>query len=143
MSVLAVATASVLFLIAALHAYWGMGGVWPGVDEQSCARAVTGFAGRTRMPGPAAAFAVAAVLALAALVALAQGGLVVTPFPPVLPLLATLAAMTVFLGRGMAGFTPAWRRLTPELPFARLDVILYSPMCLTIGAAFAVLAILG
>ncbi len=143
MSMIATAAASVLFVIAALHAYWGMGGVWPGVDAQSCSRTVTGFPGRNKMPGAAASFAVVAALALAALVALTQGGLIATPLPPVLTLLATLGAMAVFLGRGIAGFTPAWRRLTPEMPFARLDVILYSPLCLTIGAAFAILAVFG
>lgn len=143
MSMIATAAACVLFVIAALHAYWGMGGVWPGVDEESCARTVTGFAGRDKMPGAVASFAVVAALALAALVALARGGLIATPVPPVLVLLATLGAMAVFLGRGVAGFTPPWRRLTPEMPFARLDVILYSPLCLFLGAAFAILAAFG
>ena len=62
-------------------------------------------------------------------------------------LLAGAAAATalligvVFLGRGIAGFTPWWRRLAPEQPFARLDVRYYSPLCLLIGLGFAVLAI--
>jgi hypothetical protein len=47
----------------------------------------------------------------------------------------------VFLGRGIAGFTPWWRRLTPEQPFARLDQSLYSPLCLLIGLGFIVLSI--
>jgi hypothetical protein len=49
----------------------------------------------------------------------------------------------VFLGRGIAGFTSAWRRLTPEMPFARLDVRYYSPLCLVLGAGFIVLALEG
>ncbi len=47
----------------------------------------------------------------------------------------------VFLGRGVAGFTPAWRRHTPEQPFATLDIRYYSPLCLAIGLGFAALAI--
>ncbi|TIX64206.1 MAG: DUF3995 domain-containing protein, partial [Mesorhizobium sp.] len=47
----------------------------------------------------------------------------------------------VFLARGIAGFTPWWRRLAPEQPFARLDVNYYSPLCLVVGLGFAFLAI--
>ena len=63
-----------------------------------------------------------------------------TPASP-LPALAGLAVAFVFLARGIAGFTPAWRRLTPEQPFASLDVRYYSPLCLAIGSGFAALAI--
>ena len=56
-------------------------------------------------------------------------------------LAAPSAVALVFLGRGIAGFTPAWRRLTPEQPFATLDVRYYSPLCLAIGTGFAALAI--
>ena len=58
-----------------------------------------------------------------------------------LPALAGLAVALVFLGRGVAGFTPAWRRHTPEQPFATLDVRYYSPLCLAIGIGFAALTI--
>ena len=54
---------------------------------------------------------------------------------------ASMLIALVFLGRGIAGFTPWWRRLAPEQPFARLDVRYYSPLCLLIGLGFAVLAI--
>jgi hypothetical protein len=124
----------VLAAIAALHAYWGLGGVWPGRDAADCARRTGGFRGARSMPGPAACFAVAAALAIAALIPIfltRQFGL--------LALLAGVGVALVFLGRGIAGFTPAWRRLTPEEPFATLDVRYYSPLCLIIGAGFLVL----
>ena len=89
------------------------------------------------MPGPAACFAVAAALAIAALIPI-----LLTRQLGMLALLAAAAAALVFLGRGVAGFTPAWRRLTPEEPFATLDVRYYSPLCLIIGAGFVAL-ILG
>ena len=41
------------FVIAALHAYWGFGGVWPGTDAASCARTVGGFPGRAECRGQA------------------------------------------------------------------------------------------
>lgn len=135
--------AVVLLALAGLHAYWGFGGVWPGNDPASCARTVAGFRGITKMPGPGASFAVAGALALVAFFALNRAGAVAQPFPPVLVTLGTLGAAMVFLGRGVAGFTPAWRRLTPEQPFATLDVRYYSPLCLAIGAGLVVLLFNG
>nr|WP_318528236.1 DUF3995 domain-containing protein [Mesorhizobium sp. ZC-5] len=132
-----------LFAIAALHAYWGFGGVWPGTDAASCARTVAGFRGVDTMPGPGASFAVTAALAAAALIVLVQGGWILPPLPGALFTLAAIGAALVFLGRGIAGFTPAWRRLTPEQPFARLDVRYYSPLCLLIGLALLLLALKG
>jgi hypothetical protein len=139
MNLLASVSAATMFLLAALHAYWGFGGVWPGTDAISCARTVGGFPGATRMARPSACFAVAAALATAALIALVQGGLV--QFVGPLPALAAGGVAFVFTGRGIAGFTAAWRRLTPEQPFAKLDVRFYSPLCLLIGAAFTILAV--
>jgi hypothetical protein len=140
MSLLAAALTLVLLAIAALHAYWGLGGFWPGTDAASCARTVGGFPKAASMPGPAACFAVAGALSIAALVAVGQGGLLDLPVPSSLLSLASVGAALVFLGRGIAGFTPAWRRHTPEQPFARLDVRYYSPLCLAIGSGLAILA---
>ena len=141
MTLLAAVLTLVLSAIALLHAYWGVGGVWPGADAASCARTVGGFPGVNNMPGPGPCFAVAAALAVAALLAAAEGGLL--PRPSALLDIATLGAAFVFLGRGIAGFTPGWRRLTPEQPFATLDVRYYSPLCLAIGTGLAMLAIRG
>ena len=139
MSAIAILLAVVLLALAALHAYWGFGGVWPGTDTRSCARTVAGFRNIDAMPGPGASFAVAAALAATALVALAIGGLLALPLPGLLVSAAALGATLVFAGRGIAGFTPAWRRLTPEQPFAALDRRYYSPLCLAMAAGFIAL----
>jgi len=136
MILLAAILTLVLATIAALHIYWGFGGVWPGRDAADCARRTGGFRGARTMPGPAACVAVAAALVVAALIPIFLAGRF-----GMLATLAGLAVALVFLGRGVAGFTPAWRRLTPEEPFATLDVRYYSPLCLAIGAGFAALAI--
>ncbi len=141
MSGLAIIVGGVLALIAALHAYWGLGGVWPGTDGRSCARAIAGFRGIEEMPSTAASFAVWAALIAAALVVLALGGVFASPVERQALAGAALFIALVFLGRGIAGFTPAWRRLTPEQPFARLDVRLYSPLCVCLGTGIAVLAL--
>lgn len=135
------ALALVLAAIAALHAYWGFGGVWPGRDEKSCARAVAGFKGIDRMPPPVACFAVTAAMLATAAVALALSGSTALPLPGWAVLLAGLCAALVFLARGTAGYTLAWRRLTPELPFARNDRLYFSPLCLAIGVGFGILTL--
>ncbi|MDX8466737.1 DUF3995 domain-containing protein [Mesorhizobium sp. VK23B] len=141
MIILAFALSLVLLLITTLHVYWGIGGIWPGSDAKSCARAVVGFRGVDEMPSAFASFAVAACLALATLWPLALEDVFASPFPKEGLAATALVIGLVFLGRGIAGFTPWWRRLTPEQPFARLDQRLYSPLCLLIGLGFAVLAI--
>lgn len=141
MIILALLLSLILLAITTLHVYWGIGGIWPGRDAKSCAHAVVGFHGVDEMPSPFASFAVAACLALATLWPLALEGVFASPFPKQGLAATALLIGLVFLGRGVAGFTPWWRRLTPELPFARLDQRLYSPLCLLIGLGFAVLAI--
>ena len=141
MTTLAFALSAVLLLITALHAYWGLGGIWPGRDGASCARAVVGFHGIDEMPTPFASFAVAACLALATLWPLALEGVFASPFPKAGLAATSLLIALVFLGRGIVGFTPWWRRLAPEQPFALLDTSFYSPLCLLIGLSFAILAI--
>ena len=143
MMLLGLAVAAVLFVLAALHACWGVGGVWPGSDPADLASRVVGFAGSTSMPGPGLSFAVAAALCFAGVVALVLGGVVPSPFPFFILGPAALAITLVFLGRGIAGYTSAWRRLTPLQPFARLDRLYYSPLCLIIGAGFFTLGIRG
>ena len=143
MTLLALIIALILLAIAALHAYWGFGGVWPGRDAADCARRIVGARGIGQMPGPVPSFAVVAALVVVMLVTLSLGGRINLPIPAGLVFLVAIAAALVFLGRGIAGFTPAWRRLTPEQPFATLDVRYYSPLCLAIGAGIAILAVQG
>jgi hypothetical protein len=135
--------AAVLAALAGIHLYWAAGGVWPGTDQKSCARAVAGFRGIDRMPPPPAGVAVALALFAAAGLALVLSGRPGSTPAASLLLLLGVGAAFVFLGRGIAGFTLAWRRLTPEMPFARNDVRWFSPLCLAIGAGFALLTIRG
>jgi hypothetical protein len=141
MIVLAFALSFVLLSITTLHIYWGIGGIWPGRDAASCAHAVVGFRGVDEMPTPFACFAVSACLGLATLWPMGLEGVFATPFPKAGLAATSLLIALVFLARGIAGFTPWWRRLTPEQPFARLDLRYYSPLCLSIGLGFAILAL--
>ena len=133
---------TVLIALAALHAYWGFGGFWPGTDALSLSRIVGGFRKASR-PSAAACFMVALALGGAAMVAFALGGISLALLPPQLLLPASIVLTFVFLGRGAAGYTAAWRRITPMQPFARLDRQCYSPLCLAVGVGFLVLIVAG
>lgn len=124
----------VLLAIAALHVLWALGVWWPAASEAGLAHAVAGFRGANRMPGAAPAVVVAVLLTGAAL------------WPWVGPALgrglyrAGLVALAlVFAGRGVAAWLPAWRRLTPVEPFATLDRRYFGPLCLLLGAGFALI----
>ncbi len=136
MTILALLTALILLVLAALHLLWALGIWWPIADEKALAHAITGFRGMDAMPSRAASLAVATALAISALAAGLLGAANNAPLPIAM---AGVGCALVFLGRGFAGFTPAWARLTPEEPFRTNDRLYYSPLCLAIGAAFTVL----
>ena len=137
---IAIAMTVILGAIAALHAYWAAGGLWPGRTERKLIDTVIGDPRLTRMPPAWMSAAVAALLAGFALLPLLIVPLL-APFPISLQTnrqamaVAFFAAM-VFLGRGIAGYLPVWRRLHPAEPFATYDLLLYSPLCILLGVAF-------
>ena len=134
MILLAAVLTAVLLPIAALHAYWGLGGVWPASDVAALARAVVGD-GRTRMPPPWSCFAVAVVLAGVAawpwviLAGARHDGVVVV----------SIVIAGVFFLRGLAGYSPRWRSRFPVEPFAARDRQIYSPLCMVIATGFMAL----
>jgi Protein of unknown function (DUF3995) len=141
------AIAIVLFVmlasIALLHAYWAAGGLWPGRDEADLARRVTGEPRRTRLPPVWMTWAVAGAIGVAALWPLFASGLVHLPVPHALVLgIAGLIGLG-FLLRGIAGFTPAWRRSHAAEPLAQRDRQLFSPLCLILAAGYATLVMKG
>ena len=143
MTALAWALALTLWLIAAVHFYWGLGGLWPARNATSLARAVVGARGITRMPAATACLTVAAVL-----VAIGSWPLYATAvLPAISPSWFVYAAGTaiaaIFLARGVAPYLVIWRRRTPEQPFVSLDRWLYGPLCLALGTGFAVLLLKG
>ena len=138
---LALALWIVLLTIAALHAAWGLGWRWPSGSEIVLARTVVGRTGITRMPSLTSCLTVAALLAGASLWPLCASGLLPAPWPVLLTQVAGLGLVAVFIGRGVAGYLPAWRRRFSEQPFASLDRCVYSPLCVLIGAAILTILI--
>jgi len=129
MILVAAALCLILLVIAALHLAWGLGLPWPGATETERVATVIGIRGRTKMPGFLPSAAVAVALA-------AVAGLIVWTMLTGTPLgrIALLLASFVFLARGLAPWLPAWRGLTPQEPFATLDLRVYGPLCTIIGA---------
>jgi len=140
---LAIVLSGLVLAIGMLHAYWGLGGVWPATSAERLAKAAVGTPGITRMPPPRSCFAVAAVLAGVATWPILAARLLSEPWPRWLTLIAGFAIAAVFLGRGIAGYTSVWRRHFCEQPFSRLDAVVYSPLCLALSAGFFTILLAG
>jgi len=130
----------VLALIAAIHAYWAFGGLWPAETEQVLVNTVIGAADMAGMPSTGSTLVVAGLIFLTGVIGLAAGD-VVSPAPRWLMRLLAAGAGLVFLARGVAGYffeAVAW---TPVEPFATLNRVFYSPLCLAVAIAFFILAL--
>lgn len=119
---------AVLISLAVLHVLWGIGFWFPITDETQLVRAVAGFDGADKMPGPVACSLVAVALFMAV------SCLWWPPGPFRFVALCMIGA--VFVARGAAAFTPFWRNMTPTEPFASLDRKYYGPLCLVLGLGF-------
>jgi hypothetical protein len=138
-TVLAGLLIAVMAALSLLHGYWGLGGVWPGTDAASLARTVVGVRSG-RMPGLVPSLFVAACLfAVAAFIAWRAGWFPSLGLPHWLWSAGYFGATLVFAARGLAGFLPAVFRYAEGTPFARLNLIIYSPLCLAIAAGMIVL----
>jgi hypothetical protein len=141
MKILALIVFATLAAIAALHAAWGLKILWPAASERKLVAMVVGQKGRMKMPPPLSCFVVAVVIFLQGMIALLAADWFAAPLSkPIVALLALLCA-AAFAGRGIVGFTPGWRARYPQQPFAALDREYYSPLCLTLGAAFVLLSL--
>jgi hypothetical protein len=128
-----------LLTVGLAHLFWALGTTWPIRDEALLAQTVVGRPGITHMPHRLLTALVAVALFAASVVAVgladkAEGGAARTVLGALLAIL--------FLGRGVLGYTSAWRRRYPAEPFATLDRRNYSPLCLWIGAGFLILVIM-
>ncbi|HKJ60868.1 MAG TPA: DUF3995 domain-containing protein [Hyphomicrobiales bacterium] len=141
--IVAIGLTATLWALAALHVYWGDGGLWPEKDPVALARTVVGAPGVTQMPSRTACFAVALALFIAGLWPLDMTGVVPVFVSIGLSVLAGYVLAAVFLVRGVAAYLPIFRKHFPEEPFATNDRRLYGPLCLLIGAGFLFLLSFG
>jgi hypothetical protein len=140
---LAILLWAIVSAIAVLHAHWGLGGTWPAASAESLAKAAVGTPEIRQMPGPRSCFMVAALLTGVAAWPLFAAHLLPEAWPRWSTLLAGSLIAAAFVGRGLAGYTSAWRRRFSEQPFASLDRLVYSPLCLALGAGYIVILFAG
>lgn len=136
MELIGIGIAITLFAVAIIHIYWALGGLWPARDEASLARAVVGSQGIVKMPNPVLTTVVALGIFAAGLVPLiwtAQIPLYL-PFDVIIVLMWALAG--VFLLRGLGGLVAPILGIKTEPPFTRLNLWIYSPLCLLLGAGY-------
>jgi len=139
MKVIAILAAGILFALAALHCYWAAGGRW------GIATAIPTVGGRPALePSFLACLVVAALLAAAALLAYAATGV----FRSVVPAWFVRAGLGVvafvFLARSIGDFHLfGFAKSVPGTDFARMDTLLFSPLCVLLSLACAFLAVQG
>ena len=139
MDSLAVILFCILVLIAGMHFYWAFGGFWPGKDEVSLARIVVGEKNISRMPSRLLTLAVVAAIFAASIWPLMWRSIIPYFLPQGLLWLGMVALALVFLGRGVVGYLPVFTDNACAQPFARLNALYFSPLCLIIGASFVML----
>lgn len=127
---MALLLAGVLFLLAAIHVYWGFGGRWPGHDEASMVEHVVGRTRGMKAPGLRASLTVA--LALTAGGGLVLASLFPTPFEPWLKA-GRWVLFAIFALRGLATYVPPIFRYAEGTPFWRLNRRAYGPLCLAMA----------
>src|SRR5438270_14027111 len=101
---LPVALSLAAMLIAAAHAWWAFGRIWPAASEAALARAVIGD-GRVRMPPPWQCAAVSGALEI---VAAWPWVIVAWPDSPVV-LIGSIVIGAVFFIPVPVGYSPRWR----------------------------------
>lgn len=127
----------ILSIFGFLHLYWGFGGLWPGKDEPGLARAVIGTNGIATMPPRWLTLLVAACLFLASIWPLIWLGLIETPLPQPIRVIGMIGLIVIFTARGIAAYTPGYRKKHAEQPFASFDRQYYAPLCFMVGVFFA------
>lgn len=120
--------------VAVIHGAWALGWRWPGGNDRAFAERVLGY-GATEVPPAAATWAVAVgLLGAAAIVrAVAEGS------SSQWLRRATSAISTVLLARGAISIPVDFIRGFDHI-YERLDLAIYSPLCLALGAGAAVIA---
>jgi len=139
MNFLAIAIFIVLSAVSLLHLYWAFGGLWPGKDQKSLVDTVIGGTDMKKMPPAIVTIAVAIAIFAAALWPLMWRGIIDHPLPQMLVLLGISVLIGVFIGRGIVGYLPVFKKSNSAEPFARLNARYFSPLCLLLGLGFTIL----
>ncbi|GLQ53539.1 DUF3995 domain-containing protein [Devosia nitrariae] len=125
-----------LLAVSFAHFLWATGRTWPIRNEKLLAQTVVGLKDIEHMPPRIASLAVSIAMLAAGILALAladeaAGGLWLT--------LAGIVPASLFLTRGVLGYTRWWAERTPEPNFRLNDARVYSPLCIALGIGFIAL----
>ena len=134
--VLGFLTASVFAALALLHLYWAAGGGW----GHGAAGPTAAGGARSFNPTRAGTLAVAAALLLAALVVLGRLGVRAAPLPGWVFVWGSWLIALAFLARAVGEFryVGLFKRVRGT-DFANWDTWLFTPLCLFIAAAVAII----
>ncbi|HEV7671603.1 MAG TPA: DUF3995 domain-containing protein [Thermoanaerobaculia bacterium] len=130
------AVVAVLVALSLLHVYWGFGGrlAWLSALPEVESRPLF-------VPTAAQSFAVAAGLALAALVLAGAAGWIAVPVSNGLLRIGSYGVATVFALRAIGEFRHVgFFKRNRGTRFARMDSLLYSPLCVLIAAGALLVA---
>jgi hypothetical protein len=130
--------ACVLFLLSALHVWWGVEGV------EATSPMIPQVDGKPSfVPESRDCYAVAAALALASILVITRGGLLRSPFPETWTQIGTIAVGGVLVLRAIGDFhTLGFFKRVRGTEFAEWDTRLYSPLALVLGVATLYLALI-
>ncbi len=142
MKTLSILLFAVLTVIAALHAYWALGGLWPAKSEAELIRTVIGQKNFVRMPPAWMTFVVSGLVMTAAFIGLSASGALPIGWPW-LARLGALGVALVMLARGAVTYVLPDANHALLEPFATLNYRYYSPLCLALGVGFLCLAFVG
>lgn len=135
MTIAAIA-ATTLGALAAVHLYWAAGGRvgWDAAIPMRNGEPLL-------RPGRGITLLVALGLATLAVLVLWRDGALTLPLPFGIARIATPLVALVFLARAIGDFRiVGWSKRLRGSRFARLDDILYSPLCLTLALCFALVS---
>lgn len=127
--------AGILLCVALIHLAWATGRCWPARDGEQLAQWVLGGEPGTKLPGRTACMGV--VVALAGL-ALLWWWTKHDAAPALWMMGLSWLGVGVLALRGLGGFFE--RRFRPSIqgsPYAKMNVLLYSPLCLGLATLAA------
>lgn len=133
-SPLSVALIAIFLALAALHLYWGVGGRWPGRDEDSLRLMVAGVK-QGRMYGFLPCAMVAMALSAAAAIVTARNSAIMDGEFAWVVVAGYSVLIAVFGLRGIAPYVSPVFEYARGTPFFALNRLYYAPLCLLIAAA--------
>ena len=130
----------ILSVVAIVHLYWARGGAWPAPERRLLARTVVGV-DTEKMPGAALTIIVAGLIFAAGCLPLVWIGALSFPVGETLARILMWALFAVFALRGLSTYTFYSRLYNVVEPFARLNRVYFSPLCLLLAAGYLALLV--